>query len=149
MKKADILALVKSHNANVEGFKAVCAALEDAQENMPKGEKIRVSHFKTSFARHAATLVRMARTSQMTAQHDIVDGTITIGKGDNRTRTYYGVTTTVYDDGHITAEITEVVKGGEKPENTGDEFPNHDVYIDWFEKYSDAKKLVKEAGKRG
>lgn len=60
-------------------------------------------------------------------------------------KTYYCVTTTVYDDGKIIAAITSVVEAACKPENSSNSLKRRDVYNDWFDNPEEAKEWIKEA----
>lgn len=60
-------------------------------------------------------------------------------------KTYYCVTTSVYDDGHITATITDTKQAEKKPQSHGKETSKCDIYTDWFESKADAQTFIKEA----
>ena len=60
-------------------------------------------------------------------------------------KTYYCVTTSVYDDGHITAAITDTKQAEEKPQSHSRETRKCDIYTDWFESEADANAFIKEA----
>ena len=57
-------------------------------------------------------------------------------------RTWYCVASSYYDDGHVTAYITDIVKESEKPGNTYTEARDKDVYVDWFGGPEGAEKHV-------
>ena len=61
-------------------------------------------------------------------------------------KTYWGVTTTVYDDGRIAANITNTVEAACKPENKFRSTLRKDIYIDWFDSHDAAVRFVEEAG---
>lgn len=58
---------------------------------------------------------------------------------------YWGVTTSVYDNGRVVANITSTVEAVCKPGNTFQNKPHKDVYIDWFESREEAVKFVEGA----
>lgn len=60
-------------------------------------------------------------------------------------KTYYCVTTAVYDDGRIISAITSVVEAVCKPENGSKSLKRRDVYNDWFDSQEEAKEWVEEA----
>ena len=60
-------------------------------------------------------------------------------------RTWWGVTTTVYDDGKVTATLTDSVQQTTKPENKSKILSRKDIYVDWFETKGKAENFVKEA----
>lgn len=60
-------------------------------------------------------------------------------------KTYYCVTTAVYDDGRIISAITSVVEAVCKPENSSKSLKRRDVYNDWFDSQEEAREWVEEA----
>lgn len=60
-------------------------------------------------------------------------------------KTYYCVTTSVYDDGHITAAITGTKQSEKKPQSHSKETSKCDIYTDWFESEADANAFIREA----
>lgn len=60
-------------------------------------------------------------------------------------RTWYGVTVAVYDNGKVTAGITDTKQAVIKPENTETSTSRKDIYTDWFSTKKDAENWVKEA----
>lgn len=60
-------------------------------------------------------------------------------------KTYYCVTTAFYDDGRVTAAITDEVQAIAKPESTNKTTSTKDIYCDWFESKEDATAFIKEA----
>ncbi|MBQ8966758.1 hypothetical protein [Ruminococcus sp.] len=59
-------------------------------------------------------------------------------------KTYYCVTSTVYDDGRMTAAITSEIEAAIKPEDHCTSTSRRDIYTDWFVTYEDAEAFVKE-----
>lgn len=60
-------------------------------------------------------------------------------------KTYYCVTMKVYDDGRITAAITDTKQAEEKPQSHGKGTSKCDIYTDWFENKADAQAFIEEA----
>lgn len=60
-------------------------------------------------------------------------------------KTFWCVTTTVYDSGRVAANITSTVEAVSKPENDFKSTKRKDIYHDWFESQEDAENFVKEA----
>lgn len=60
-------------------------------------------------------------------------------------KTYYCVTMKVYDDGHITAAITDTKQAEKKPQSHGKETSRCDIYTDWFDNEKDAQAFIEEA----
>jgi len=58
---------------------------------------------------------------------------------------FYAVTSTFYDDGRVTAVITDSVEAETRPENGSSEKSNRDIYTDWFDTPEEAVKFVQEA----
>jgi hypothetical protein len=61
-------------------------------------------------------------------------------------KTYYGVKTTFYDNGHISASRL-VKKAERKPEDTEDCFENFDQYTDWFDTKAESEMFLAKAKK--
>ncbi len=60
-------------------------------------------------------------------------------------KTFWCVTTAVYDSGRVVANITSTVEAVSKPENDFKSTRRKDIYHDWFESQEEAEALVKEA----
>ena len=60
-------------------------------------------------------------------------------------KTYYSVTTTVYDNGRVAAAVTGSVEAGSRPVNHCTEKRDRDIYCDWFDTIEEAQALVKQA----
>jgi len=60
-------------------------------------------------------------------------------------RPHYSVTTTVYDDGRVSAALLVCMEADTKPENRCAEKRDRDIYTDWFDTKEEAKEFVKEA----
>ncbi len=58
---------------------------------------------------------------------------------------FWCVTSVVYDDGRITAAITDMKTAARKPEDTEKSTPQKDIYINWFETEEEANEFVLEA----
>lgn len=57
-------------------------------------------------------------------------------------KTWYCVASSYYDDGHVTAYITDIVKASEKPGSTYTEARDKDVYTEWFGSPQEAGEYV-------
>ena len=82
MEKNDVLALIKSHNDNVEGFQLFCSAVDKVFGGVPADKFFTVYSAVPPFAKHAAELTRMARAAGINAKYNAQDGKITIYEGD-------------------------------------------------------------------
>ena len=60
-------------------------------------------------------------------------------------KTYWCVTSSVYDSGRITAAITNVVQAVKKPDYKFKSTRRKDIYNDWFESQEEAERFVAEA----
>ena len=60
-------------------------------------------------------------------------------------QTFYCVTSSVDDKGHMTAAITAEYMGDECPENSRISTRHRDIYKDWFDSFPAAEAFVKEA----
>lgn len=60
-------------------------------------------------------------------------------------RTYWCVTSSVYDDGRIVAAITNSIQAVKKPENKSKELKRKDIYLDWFDSKEEADQFVEDA----
>ena len=60
-------------------------------------------------------------------------------------KTFYSVTTTVYDSGRVVVAVTDSVQAETIPENRCSEKSDRDIYTDWFESMDAAQAFVKEA----
>lgn len=60
-------------------------------------------------------------------------------------RTWWCVVTTVYDDGRVTAHITDSQESVKQPESHSQSTSRRDIYSDWFESREEAEKIVEEA----
>ena len=61
--------------------------------------------------------------------------------------TYFCVTSAWYDDGHGTADITDVVDADEKPQDSFKSTMRKDIYLDWYESYEDAQAVIEAVRK--
>lgn len=60
-------------------------------------------------------------------------------------KTYFCVTSAFYDDGRVTAAITDSKEAEQKPENTyNGSARGRDIYSDWFESKEEAEKYVED-----
>ena len=62
-------------------------------------------------------------------------------------KTFWCVTTAVYDNGKVVSLITNMVEDVDKPENSFKSTREKDIYNDWFESGEEAEAFVKEAKK--
>lgn len=60
------------------------------------------------------------------------------------TKTFYCVTSYVYDSGKVRAAITDAIDAVCKPVNTEQNLDSRDIYKDWFDTKKDAEKFVEE-----
>lgn len=60
-------------------------------------------------------------------------------------KTYWCVTTSLYDDGRVIAAITNCIQAEKKPESESKELRNKDVYHDWFNSKEEAVQFVEDA----
>lgn len=60
-------------------------------------------------------------------------------------RTWYGVVSTFYDNGRVTAAITRTVQAAQKPERNFTSAKRRDIYLDWFGSQQEADHFVAEA----
>lgn len=57
-------------------------------------------------------------------------------------KTYYAVTTAVYDDGHIVCNITDTIQSVLKPQNRQKCLKMKEIYIEWFGSWKEANAYV-------
>lgn len=62
-------------------------------------------------------------------------------------KTFWCVTTAVYDSGKVVSLITNMVEAVNKPENGFKSTRDKDIYTDWFEIGEEAEAFVREAKK--
>lgn len=60
-------------------------------------------------------------------------------------KTYYCVTSSVDDWGKVRAAVTNIIEAACRPESGFKSLKHKDIYHDWFDKWEDAMKFVKEA----
>lgn len=60
-------------------------------------------------------------------------------------KSYFCVTTSVYDSGKVIAAITNTIQAVCKPENSFKSLNKKDVYNDWFDSQEEAQEFVEEA----
>lgn len=60
-------------------------------------------------------------------------------------KTWWCVTSSFDDRGHVTAGITDTKKQDEQPESTVFSTPRKDIYCDWFCSIEEARSYVHEA----
>lgn len=60
-------------------------------------------------------------------------------------KTFWCVTTAIYDSGRLVANITSTVETVSKPENDFKSTRRRDIYHDRFESWEDAENFVREA----
>ena len=60
-------------------------------------------------------------------------------------KTFWCVTTSVYDSGKVIAAITNRIQAVKKPENESRELRGKDVYHDWFGSKEEADQFVEDA----
>ena len=58
---------------------------------------------------------------------------------------FWGVTTTVRDDGRVTSAITSVITAVRIPENKEKELARKTIYMDWFSSEEEANAFVEDA----
>ena len=59
-------------------------------------------------------------------------------------KTYFCVTSAFYNDGRVTAAITESKEAEQKPESTNKSLRDRDIYSDWFESNQEAEKCIED-----
>lgn len=57
-------------------------------------------------------------------------------------KNWYCVTNSYYDNGRVTAAITNIIQSEQKPEDTYNEGKRCDVYNNWFDNINDANKFI-------
>lgn len=57
---------------------------------------------------------------------------------------WYGVKTVFYDDGSITAQMTDPMIAPAKPEDTTRQTETLDIYTEWFETRKHASKYIED-----
>ncbi len=57
---------------------------------------------------------------------------------------FWGVTTTVYDNGRVTSAITSVITAVRIPENKEKELARKTIYMDWFSSEEEANAFVED-----
>lgn len=60
-------------------------------------------------------------------------------------KTFWGVTTSYDNHGHVVSNITDIIHAAVKPENAFKETKRKDIYVDWFESEEEANQHVKDA----
>jgi hypothetical protein len=86
MKKENLLAMIKSHNDNVDGFKRFCEKLDEVNGGgFPADKWFQLKQLTPPFARHAAELVREARAAGINAKYDAQVGSINLYEPDGET----------------------------------------------------------------
>jgi len=60
-------------------------------------------------------------------------------------KTWYGVVSTFYDNGRVTAAVTRTVQAAQKPERSFTSAKRRDIYLDWFDSKQEADHFVAEA----
>jgi hypothetical protein len=60
-------------------------------------------------------------------------------------KTYYCVTSAIYDSGRIVVAITDSKEAETKPEDTRTAKNDRDIYEDWFDSIEEAKEFVEES----
>lgn len=60
-------------------------------------------------------------------------------------KTFWGVTTTIDDDGRVSCAITDTVQTAVKPENSFRETGRKDIWVDWFGSKEEAEERVQKA----
>lgn len=60
-------------------------------------------------------------------------------------KTYWFVTTSVYDDGRVIAAITNSIRAVKAPKNESKSLRRKDVYHDWFDSKEEADQFVEDA----
>lgn len=58
---------------------------------------------------------------------------------------FWGVTSTVYDNGRVISAITSVITAVRTPENKEKELTRKTIYVDWFSSEEEATKFVEDA----
>jgi len=75
-------------------------------------------------------------TEQQAAAYELVDA---------RLKTWYGVVTTVYNDGRLVCKLVDTKQAAIQPESTSSSTSRKDVYIDWFASREEAESFVEES----
>lgn len=60
-------------------------------------------------------------------------------------KTYWCVTTSVYDDGRVIAAITNSIQAVKAPKNESKSLRRKDIYHDWFGSKEEAERFAEEA----
>lgn len=60
-------------------------------------------------------------------------------------RTWYGVTSAIYDDGRILVKLMATTRCRKKPETSFTHLTRRDIYTDWFESQEEAERFVEES----
>lgn len=60
-------------------------------------------------------------------------------------KTYWCVTTSVYDDGRVIAAITNSIQAVKTPKNESKSLRRKDIYHDWFGSKEEAERFAEEA----
>lgn len=60
-------------------------------------------------------------------------------------KTWYGVVSTFYDNGRVTAAVTRTVRAVERPEQQFKSTSRRDIYLDWFDSREEADHFAAEA----
>ena len=60
-------------------------------------------------------------------------------------KTYWCVTTSVYDDGRVIAAITNSIQAVRAPKNESKSLRRKDIYHDWFSSKEEAEQFVEDA----
>lgn len=59
---------------------------------------------------------------------------------------FYSVVTAFYDNGKVSASLGDVIEADEIPDNISKCLRDKDLYVDWFEKESDAIEFMMTTG---
>jgi hypothetical protein len=83
-----MMAIVDSHNANVDGFKLFCGKLDEVSGGgFPPDKWFKLFQITPPFVRHAAEIVRLARAAGINAKYDAQSGSIKMYEQDDETTT--------------------------------------------------------------
>lgn len=64
---------------------------------------------------------------------------------DGRIKTWYGVVTTVYNDGRLVSKLIDKKQAVLQPESTSSSTSRRDIYIDWFGSLEEAVEFVESS----
>ena len=75
-------------------------------------------------------------TEQEAADYELLDA---------RLKTWYGVVTTVFNNGRLACKLIDTKRSATQPEGTYTSTPRRDIYIDWFSSREEALEFVEDS----